>query len=173
MGSEPAPFEIIDAMAQERTARSDQQILDELHALPPLADEEDACWGESSYWMSVAYPYLALAQNAGQRRLRAAVRPLLDRACYGDPGEIMRGLRHTLEAIMSPDWAALADICLDAARSSRRGTTLWAVHQLRVLDDERARPLLHDLSLSEDEEIRSCAAAALRRLDERRAKEAP
>jgi hypothetical protein len=165
MSSEPRPFEVIDAMARERGERSDEQILDELRTLPALADEDDACWDDSSYWSHVAYRYLALAQIAGDRRLRAAVRPLLDRACFGDPGEIMRGLRHVLEGIMEPDWAALADICIDAAQSGRAGTTLWAVHQLLVLDDERARPLLQKLSTSEHSEIAREASDAIRRLD--------
>ena len=167
MSREPRPFEVIDAMARDRSHRSDSQILDELLALSALADEDDTCWNDSSYWTHVAYPYLALAQIARERRLRAAVRPLLDRACYGDPGEIMRGLRHVLEAIMDPDWSALADICIDAARSERPGTMLWAVDQLLVLDDERARPLLQQLRTSEHEEIRWRADAAIQRLDER------
>ena len=81
----------------------------------------------------------------------------------------MRGLRHVLEAIMDPDWATLADICIDAARSGRLGTTLWAVAQLLVLDDERARPLLQQLRTSEHEEIRWRAEAAIQRLDGRNA----
>jgi HEAT repeat protein len=169
MSPEPRPFEIIDAMVRERSQRSDAQILDELLALPALADEDDSCWDDSSYLTHVAYPYLALAQITRERRLRGAVRPLLDRACYGDPGEIMRGLRHVLEAIMDPDWAALADICMDAARSGRLGTMLWAVAQLLVLDDERARPLLQQLRTSEHEEIRWRAEAAIQRLDGRNA----
>jgi hypothetical protein len=164
---EPRPFEIIAAMARERSGRTDQQILDELQALPPLADEDDADWKEPSYWTRVAYPYLALAQIAGERRLRAAVRPLLDHACFGDPGEIMRDLRHVLEAIMNPDWRALADMCIDAAQSDRRGTVLWAVDQLLALDDERARPLLQALAGSEHDEIGARAQSALRRLDKR------
>ena len=171
MSVELRPFEIIAALAEEQRGRSDQQILDALTALPPLADEDDACWDDSSYWTRVAYPYVALGDVARERRLRAAVRPLLDRACYGDPGEIMRGLRHVLEAIMQPDWSALADICIAAAASERRGTTLWAVEQLRVLDDERARPRLQTLAQSEHEPIRSAAEVALRRLDSRRTRE--
>jgi hypothetical protein len=165
MSWELRPSEVIDPMVRERSQRTDQQILDELHALFPLADEEDACWDDASYWTNVAGPYLALAQIARERRLRAAVRPLLDHACYGDPGEIMRGLRNVLEAIMKPDWVALGDICIDAAQSGRPGTVLWAVDQLRVLEDERARPLLQKLSTSEHEEIRRCAKAAIKRLD--------
>lgn len=159
------PFEIIDAMARERSQRSDQAILDELDELPPLADEDDACWDDESYWTRVAYPYLALAQLAATRRLRAAIRPLLDHACFGDPGEIMRGLRHDLEAIMNPDWTTLADFCMAAIESGRPGTVLWAVDQLRVLEDERARPMLQEMVRSKHEEITLRAKIAIQRLD--------
>ena len=98
MDNQLGPVEIIDALVLERTQRSDQAIIDELEELPSLADGTDACWDDESYWTRVAYPYLALAQLAAQRHLFAAIRPLLDRACFGDPGEIMRGLRHALEA---------------------------------------------------------------------------
>lgn len=158
------PFELIDALVRERSDRSDQAILDELVALPPLADEADPCWLDDAYWMRVAYPYVALADLAAARRLRAAIRPLLDRACFGDPGEIMRGLRHALEAIAKPDWIALADICIAAIASDRPGTVLWAVDQLRVLADERARPVLLELVGSTHDEIASTARIALERL---------
>ena len=165
MPSEPTPTVIISAMVRERDTRSDEQVLDELRASPELADEEDPCWSDPAYWMKVSYPYLALAEVARARRLRAAVGLLLDRACFGDPGECMRGLRHDLEAIMAPDWAALADICIAAAERGRPGTTLWAVDQLLVLEDERARPLLTKLATSEHDEIARTAEAALQRLD--------
>jgi hypothetical protein len=162
------PFEIIDAMARERSERSDQAIIDELVALPPLADEADPNWNDDAYWTRVAYPYLALVEVAAQRRLRTAIRPLLDRACFGDPGEIMRGLRHALEAIVKPDWSALADICIAAIASERPGTVLWAVDQLRVLEDERARPVLLELVRSKHDEIASTAQSAIERLDNAR-----
>ena len=167
MKSDPRPFEIIEAMATERRGRSDQALLDELADLPPLVDEDDPSWNDAAYWKRAAYPYLALVELATQRRLRAAIRPLLDRACFGDPGEIMRGLRHALEAIVSPDWSELADICIEAARSGRPGTVLWSVDQLLVLEDERARPLLQTLLTSEHEEISSHAKLAIRRLDKK------
>lgn len=125
--------EDIDAMVRARGDRSDREILDELEALPGLADESDTCWDDPSYWQRVASPYLALATIARERRLVAAVRLLLDRASDGDPFETMRGLRHVLEAIMDPDWQALADICRSAASSGRPGTVRWANEQLHVL----------------------------------------
>lgn len=155
------PAEIIEAMVLDRTARSDQEILDELAAFRPLVDEDDPSWD----W-ELAYRYVALGDVAAQRRLQPAVRLLLDRACFGDPGELMRGLRHTLEAIMNPDWAALAEICIDAACEGRRGTTLRAVDQLLVLEDQRARPLFEALiRTSREPDISSLARIALGRLD--------
>ncbi|MBO0701004.1 MAG: HEAT repeat domain-containing protein, partial [Zavarzinella sp.] len=91
----------------------------------------------------------------------------LDRACYGDPGEMFRGLRHALEAIVNPRWSELADICLEAARSPRRGTRLWAIDQLTVLDDERARPVFEESVRSDTDEICRRAAIGLERLDRR------
>ena len=168
MDNQLRPFEIIDAMVCERNQRSDEAIIGELNELPSLADEDDACWNDDSYWTRVAYPYLALAQLAATRRLRAAIRPLLDHACFGDPGEIMRGLRHALEAIVNPDWAALADICMAAIESGRPGTVLWAVDQLVVLEDERTRPILQELVRSKHEVITRRAKIAIQRLDKER-----
>ncbi len=158
------PAEFIQALSDERRQRTDHEILAELEALPPLLDEQDASWEDDAYWMRVAYPYLALADLSAQRRLPAAISLLLERACFGDPGEIMRGLRHALEAIANPDWALLADRCLHALESNRPGTVLWAVEQLLVLADERARPQLVALTRSEHERIASAATAALDRL---------
>ena len=81
----------VDAIAAEMRARrdhSDREILDELAASPALADEDDVCWEAETYWDEVVHPYLAFAELARNRRLRPAVILLLDRACFGDPGEI-------------------------------------------------------------------------------------
>src|SRR4051794_32009040 len=106
-------------MATSRNEDTDEEVLAELAALPALADGDDPRWGKDEYWQTVAYPYLALANVATERRLVGAIPLLLERACYGDPGEIMRGLRHRLEAIVAPNWSKLADICLEAAQSPR------------------------------------------------------
>jgi hypothetical protein len=167
MAEERQPFEIIAAMAAERAGRSDTEILAELEAQPPLVDEEDAAWDRPEYW-SEAHRYLALADVAAQRRLRAALRPLLDKACLGDPGEIMRGLRHSLEAIVNPDWSALADVCLEAAaHSPRLGTRYWALEELSILDDPRARPLFEEIMRKGPAELRDPAEIGLERLASR------
>jgi hypothetical protein len=139
-------------------------VLGELAALPPLPDEDDSVWEQDATWQE-AYRFGALADVAAVRRLTPAVRLLLDRACYGDPGEMLRGLRHALEAIVNPRWSELADICLEAARSSRPGTRLWAIDQLSVLDDERARPVFEESVRSDPHEISWRAQIGLDRLN--------
>ena len=38
------PYQIIDEMTTARRHLSDMEMLSELAAIPPLADEDDACW---------------------------------------------------------------------------------------------------------------------------------
>jgi hypothetical protein len=46
--------------------------------------------------------------------------------------QVLVAARTTL--IVSPDWACLADICLDLEGSPRKGTRLWAINQLAILE---------------------------------------
>jgi hypothetical protein len=114
MADERMPYEIIGDMVSARQSVSDKEILAELSAFPPLPDEDDPAWDQDATWQE-AYRFVALSDVAASRRLTPAIRLLLDRACYGDPGEMFRGLRHAVEAIVNPRWSELADICLDAA----------------------------------------------------------
>jgi hypothetical protein len=152
-------------MAKRWQGRSDD-VLAALRAIPPLADKDDACWHEDTYRMNVAYPYLALAQVPADRRLRPAIGLLLERPGYGDPGETMRGLRQTFEAIVDPDWNALTEICLAAARSTRGGTRRWAIDQLLFLDDMRAKPIFEEALHDDSPDIRETARIGLERLGE-------
>jgi hypothetical protein len=77
---------------------------------------------------------------------------------------MMRGLRHALERIFNPEWAALADVCIELFASKRPGTRLWAIHQLMVLDDPRARQVFDSALHDEMGEIRRIAAMGLQRL---------
>lgn len=160
----PTPAQIIAGLAERYRSSSDPQLVAALAALPALRDEDDPAWDDEVYWAGVAYPYLALADVAAERRLWPAVRLLLDRACFGDPGEIMRGLRHSLEAIANPDWAALAEACIAAIATGRPGTVLWAADELAILDDPRAFPVFEKLRHSEHARIREVAALGLERL---------
>jgi len=164
MSDARAPHEVIAEGVAAFAGRPDADVLAALAALPPLVDETDTSWDSDTYWSAVAYPYIILADVAAKRRLRPAIQLLLERACFGDPGEIMRGLRHSLEAIVNPDWAALADECIVAARSSRSGTVLWAVDQLAVLNDPRARPVFEGALSRPEPEIRDAARLGLKRL---------
>ena len=143
---------------------SDAQIIAKLESVPALADEDDPVWDGEEYWRAPAEVYLALSDISATRRLRPSIRLLLERACYGDPGEMMRGLRHRLEAIVAPDWDCLADICLDLAKSPRKGTRLWAINQLAILEDPRAQSLFERSIGTEPSWISEAAALGLERL---------
>jgi hypothetical protein len=159
-----SPADTINRVVAELRPLSDDEFLVRLQALPALADEDDPAWNSDGYWERIAYPYLAFADAAAERKIRRAARPLLERASYGDPGEIMRGLRHPLEAIFNPDWAALADEYLAVARWERLGTRMWAIAGLAVVDDPRAA-MVFEASIREDpEDIGAYAAIGLKRL---------
>ena len=167
MADDESPADSIARAAAAQRPLSDDEFLARLQSLPTLADEDDPAWDSNEYWQRVAYPYLAFADVAAERKLRRAVRPLLERACYGDPGEIMRGLRHPLEAIFNPNWAGLADEYLAVARSDRPGTRMWAIAGLAVVDDPRAAPTF-EASLREDPpDISGYAKIGLKRLARR------
>jgi hypothetical protein len=158
------PDQIIEHMVELRKGRSDAEILAELEALPPLSDEDDPCWETEEYWLEVAYPFMAFADLVAARRLRDAVPMLLDRACFGDPGEIMRGLGHCLELAVGGDWNNLAEICLRAALSERSGTRLWAIDELVVLEDPRSRQIFEEAIRVGPQAIRTRAQIGLKRL---------
>ena len=139
-------------------------MLASIVALPPLADETDARGDAEEYCHAAAYPFLAAAEVAAKRRLRPAVRLLLERACYGDPGEIMRGLRCAFEEIFKPDWTSLADEYLALARAERLGTRLWAIDSLIAVNDARAVPVFEESVRDDPHGIRCRAEIGLQRL---------
>jgi hypothetical protein len=142
--------EAIDYFATEREQRSDASILDELRALNPLPDEQDeAAWQLDATWQST-HLLIALAQHVAKRRLEAGVGLILDNMCFGDPYEVMRGMRHKLEAAVAPDWQRLAEICISRCSSERAGTRYWAVDELGILRDPSALPAV--LALFNDRE---------------------
>ena len=128
----------LQALIEQRKTWTDEAILDELRALSVLPDEDDPLWNEDATWRDHFDVYDALSKIAAERKLRPAVLLLLERSSYGDPYEIMRGLRHTLEGIVNPDWQVLADLCMQAANYPQNGARLWAVRELGVLRDRRS-----------------------------------
>jgi hypothetical protein len=153
-----------DAVVKEMAAASDDQVLAALRAFEPLPAESDPCWNDEKFWFTAAYRFLGLAQLARLRKLRPAVRLILERACYGDPGETMRGLRHVFEGIYNPEWSLLADEYLALARAERLGTRMWAIAGLMILDDPRAVPVFEDSLREDPKEISRSAEIGLERL---------
>jgi len=160
----PAPHEVIARIARSYANRSDEEILTAIRLLPELLDETAPEWASEEYWNSAVFPFMALSDIAGERKLLPAIRLLLDRACFGDPGEFMRGLRHSFERIVNPNWSVLADICITASVSQRLGTKLWALNQLAILDDARAKPIFELAVNDGPDEIRWIANLGLDRL---------
>jgi hypothetical protein len=161
MADDRMPHQIIDDMTAARERLCDADVLEELRAIPPLADESDPCWAIDDYWQKVAYPYLALWNIAAQRRLRLAIPLILGRACFGDPGEIMRNLCHALEAIAKPNWSELTQPCVAALSSPWAGTRLWAAHELQRLRDPVAIPALEQAAKDQVAWVREWIDAAL------------
>lgn len=166
MADERMPYQIIDDMTEARRSLSDKKVLAELSAIPPLADEDDPCWDKDDYLHKVAYPYLALWNIVGERQLRAAIPLILDRACFGDPGEIMRDICHTLEGIVHPKYSELTAPCVAALKSPRPGTRMWAVYQLHRLRDPAALPALKAAEHDEVREVRASIKKAIKAIHE-------
>lgn len=77
---------------------------------------------------------------------------------------MVRGLRHSREAIFTPDLGALARVCELATHSFKKGARLWSVVQLGVLKESSSEPALSARLTDEAGEVRSEAAFALRSL---------
>jgi len=142
---------------------SDEALLAELSSFAVLPDENDPVWDDEQTWTNLGYPYAALARVAGDRRLKEAITLLLEKASYGDPYESMRGLRHSLEKIVNPDWHTLTQICIQVSKSPNRGARLWAINELGILRDKDAFDVLVN-ALHDDDLIQYEACMALEML---------
>lgn len=147
-----ATIEVIKRLYHEREGWTDDEILAELTALPIVPDAyldlshdwfgaHNPAWDDETVLYNTSL-YLALADQVRDRKLRAGVPLLLERAQYGDWHEIMRGLRHRLEATYDLDMDALADVCIAIMKSPNRGARLWAARELGVLRLEKSFPTL-------------------------------
>jgi HEAT repeat protein len=164
-----SPAQAIERLKNNLRSRSDADLLRELETLPALPPEDGDAWEVDSQWWQTAQRFIALADLAAERRLRAAVPLLLERACYGDPGEMMRGLRHSLEAIVAPDYDDLAFFCVNAAASPQPGARLWAVEELGVLRDRRALAALLTALNDPAKYVRQAACRSLSMLTQKHA----
>lgn len=112
--------DLTDPHGERLNGLSDDAVLAELASLDPLPDESDPGWHEEPFELfDEAGLFVALADQVGERRLTPGIGLLLDKACFGDPGEMMRGLRHALEAACDGNWSLLAETCAGRAGSVR------------------------------------------------------
>jgi hypothetical protein len=127
------PAGVIEHEFEKRQAYTDEPILADLEV---LLGEDNCCTpdDEQNIWL-----YVALAEQAKERRFRAAIPLILERASYGDPIESMRSIDEWLWGIVrrgggeGHDEAALIDHLIEATKSHNRGARLWAVTQLSYL----------------------------------------
>jgi hypothetical protein len=161
----------IAKLVEERATYTDKQILSELSDLPVLPDEymgelekvPNPAW-QTETTRQHAYLFVALADLVAQRKLRQGVPLLLERASYGDFGEMMRDLRHSLEATFNPDWDALAKVCLEIAKYPHRGARLWAIAELGILKQSDTLQTLLDALYDSAELVRIEACHAVEAL---------
>lgn len=153
----------IEKLVFARREALDAEVLEELRSLEPLPDETSTTWSTPDTW-GRAYLFVALADIAAQRRLTEAAPLLLERASYGDPGSMMRDLRHALEGIFDPDWNSLTELCVRLSSSSRPGTRQWCVEQLGTGADPSSEGPLRSRLADEAPLVREAAQRALARL---------
>lgn len=163
-------FDAIDRFRAEWKKISDARFLSLIKNFKPLADEDDPAWDEESYWVDGLYRFLAFSREAAVRKLEEAIPLLLDRATEFDQDSLLEGLRHDFEEIMAPDWSALADICLEKAKSKRAGTRKWSIYQLTVLDDARALATFKAALKDKDPDIKGLAQIGIDHLKTLKAK---
>jgi hypothetical protein len=176
MTDERDPTDVVQELVDERQTWSDDEILAELSSLPALPPEylylegdwygpDNPAWDDPKILKQMDI-YLASAKLVEERKIKRGVLLLLERASYGDFGETMRGLRHYLERAYDPDWTALADVCIEAAKSAQPGSRLWAIHLLgylnhSVLKEVRGLPILLEALYDPAKLVRFHACTAL------------
>lgn len=128
--------------------------------MPVLPDEDDSAWNNNQTWQ-VAYLFVALGDIAATRKLLLALPLLIERASYGDPGEMMSDLCHQLEEIVAPDLKYLIRVCTDCAQSPRPGARLWALFELGRLCEFQSLQTLIDALQDEKQMVREQACASL------------
>lgn len=164
---EASIHQLTDPHNRRLSTMSDDEIIAELASLEPLPHETDPRWHEPPFELfQHAGQLVALAGQIGERTLVQGIGLVLDKACLGDPGEMMRVLRHPLEAACRGDWDRLTKICAERSTSPRAGTRLWATSELALLRDSRVveaiRARLEDVEpLVQEEAVRAAVGIAL------------
>ena len=155
----------VDGLMDALADISDDQLLARLAEIEPLPDEGDPRWDNMQFWIDVANPFEALTRVACSRKLLPAVSLILERMCFGDPGETMRPVCHGFEHIVNPDWHNLLPLYAQATESSRRGTRMWALSCMARLRTEEARVIFDRCLRDGDANVRNEAERGLRMLD--------
>ena len=158
-------LQIVDRLMDALADTPADQLLTQLAETEPLPDEDDPAWDDDQFWIDAALPFDALARVACTRKLLEAVPLILDKMCYGDPGETMRPVCHGFEYIVNPDWEKLFPHYSKATESARRGTRLWSLFCLARLRSEQARPIFERCLTDSDDQVRCEAERGLRMLD--------
>jgi hypothetical protein len=158
----------VEALIGARATWSDEEILAEFAAIPVL--DEASASSEEAFW-DQATLYLALTEISAVRKLRPAAKLILEKAEPGDPGSIMRGIRHALERIYEPDWPGLAEVCIEAFHSKFAGAKVWGFQELTVLEVPSARRVFEEVLRGDDDDSKETAAQGLVRLDVLRLKQ--
>jgi hypothetical protein len=157
-------FDFTDEFQKEWKNLTDKQFLRLLDKFQPLAEEDDPAWEDEEYWINGLYQFWAFSVEATKRGLTEAIPLLLDRATEFDQDNLLEGLRHNFEEIMKPDWAGLADICIEKSKSKRTGTRKWSLYQLIFLDDPRAKTIFKKALKEKNQDIQGIARLGLERL---------
>lgn len=161
MSSDLDPSHILDSLMDAVKDTPDDQLLAQLALTGPLPDEDDPKWTSDQFWVDVALPFDALARVACSRKLLQAVPLILDKMCYGDPGEIMRPVCHGFEYIVNPNWDELFPHYSQATESPRRGTRLWSLFCVARLRCEKSRPIFERCLVDSDDQVREAAECGL------------
>lgn len=138
----------IERQYRERLEWNEGRIVEELRTMTALPPYRGRAWESEEPW-AAAQLLVAHAAVAAERRLRSPLPLILDRMRLGDPGEMMRGMRHSLEAGVSHDLSLLAALCVAACSSANPGARYWAVQELGIVKEcstiSSAVALLRDL----------------------------
>ena len=154
----------VDQLIEALQEVSDDQVLTRLSQAKPLPDEDDPRWDDLQFWVDAADPFDALARVACSRKLLSAVSLILERMCFGDPGETMRPICHGFEYIVNPEWHKLFPIYALAAESPRPGTRMWALFCMARLRTEDARTIFERFLNDSEADVRAEAERGLRML---------
>lgn len=161
------PYQIIEEFINERIGWTDQQVIAELISTTPLMSEEQ--WDNSTDPEDSIrlYLYMAHAALVADRRIKAAIIPLLERAGYGDLSETMRTLRNVLVETVDGEIEQLIQPCLIAVTRPQPGCRMWALDALEMfLDKPDIRNVFAKALNDEEAGIRESAKFALQSFED-------